>query len=564
MNRWAGLALVVLMATLFLVANRGAYQGYFQDDELDNISWTPYVPLSEFAKTLVTPRYLNQNFRPVGHSYFHFMGGHFDLDFPKYLVPIHLLHFLNVCLIWFLLRGVGASPLAACAGSLFFAFHMAVFDVYWKPMYVFDVLCATFCLLSILLYTRGRLVWSFVAFWLAYKSKELAVMLPAVLASYEFWLGRKRWKPLVPFFLVSLSFGMQGLLFNPNRDNDYTFRFTPAALAVTSTFYAAKLFLIPYAGFAFLAIPFLTRDRRAWFGLTALLLFFFPLAFLPGRLFGAYCYLPLTGAAVALAFLFERRPWFLAAAFFLLWIPWNYVNLRQDRKQALAIAAENRRYVTALGDFARNTPDIHTFVYDGRPPALNVWGIRGALQHFYRRFDLRLASIDDPDGQAALHDPSLAVLSWDQPRSQLQIVARHPGTPDVSFIQMDRATPLWQLESGWYALENRFRWTQPVATARLLRPAGPAQFALTVNIGPDMIRDIGRTEVSVLLNGQLLGRHEFVRNGWQTVRWDVAPGTSGAAEVELRIQPPYHPSNQDPRPLGVAVGSFGFSAKEPS
>src|SRR5689334_15068545 len=113
MNRWAGLALVALMAVLFLVANRGAYQSYFQDDELDNISWTPYVPLSEFAKTLITPRYQTQNFRPIGHFYFHVMSTRFDLDFPKYLVPIHLLHFLNVCLVWLLLRALGASPLAA-------------------------------------------------------------------------------------------------------------------------------------------------------------------------------------------------------------------------------------------------------------------------------------------------------------------------------------------------------------------------------------------------------------------------------------------------------------------
>ena len=51
-------------------------------------------------------------------------------------------------------------------------------DAYWKPMYVFDLFCTTFCLASILLYAHGRWILSFIAFWLAYKSKELAVMLP--------------------------------------------------------------------------------------------------------------------------------------------------------------------------------------------------------------------------------------------------------------------------------------------------------------------------------------------------------------------------------------------------
>jgi hypothetical protein len=433
-------------------------------------------------------------------------------------------------------------------------------------MYVFDVLCATFCLLSLLLYAHGRIVWSFVAFWLAYKSKELAVMLPFVLVCYEFWLGRKRWKPLVPFVAAALSFGLQGLLLNPNRnlDNDYTFRFTPAALATTVRFYSGRLFLIPFGGLALAAAPLLTRDRRIWFGLAAMLLFFFPLALLPGRLFGAYCYVPLIGLALAGAVLANADRWRLTAAFFLLWIPWNYAHLRWYRKQALAIAAENRRYVTELIRFAANAPDIRTFLYDDRPPALNVWGIHGALQYVYKRSDLRLACIDDPDGQSALRDPALAVLSWDQLRSRLSVIARGPGTPDAAFIRMDRATPLWQLENGWYPLEAHYRWIRPEATARLFRPERAAGFELTVNIGPDLIRDIGRTEVRVLVGGQLVGTRQFVTNGWQTVRWGLTPSAAGPVEVKFQVQPVYRPSNRDPRPLGLAIGSFGFLDKEPS
>ena len=55
-------------------------------------------------------------------------------------------------------------------------------------------------------------------------------MLPAVLACYEWWLGERRWKRLVPFLLVSLSFGLQGLLLNPSQDHDYAFRFGLPAL----------------------------------------------------------------------------------------------------------------------------------------------------------------------------------------------------------------------------------------------------------------------------------------------------------------------------------------------
>ena len=93
---------------------------------------------------------------------------------------------------------------------LFFVFHMALFDAFWKPMFIFDVLCGLFCLLSMLAWRRSGKAWwiaSFAAFWMAYKSKEVAVMLPSVLLLYEFTLGERRWRRLLPFLAVSFSFG---------------------------------------------------------------------------------------------------------------------------------------------------------------------------------------------------------------------------------------------------------------------------------------------------------------------------------------------------------------------
>ncbi len=66
-------------------------------------------------------------------------------------------------------------------------------DAYWKPMYCFDLLCTAFSLGSILLYAQRRWVLSFVAFWCAYKSKELAVMLPVVLLAWECWFGERKY-----------------------------------------------------------------------------------------------------------------------------------------------------------------------------------------------------------------------------------------------------------------------------------------------------------------------------------------------------------------------------------
>ena len=85
----------------------------------------------------------------MGHYYFHAVEELAGLKFPPYVAVLHALHLLNVWLLWLVMRRLGAAPFAAAAACLFFGLHMALFDDVWKPMYVFDVLCATFCLLSL-------------------------------------------------------------------------------------------------------------------------------------------------------------------------------------------------------------------------------------------------------------------------------------------------------------------------------------------------------------------------------------------------------------------------------
>lgn len=552
----AGAALFLAMAVLFLLANRAAYQGYFSADDLDNIDWTRDTGLGEFARSLVTPRFQGNNFRPVGHFFYRAMGGLFGLDYPKYVWVIHLLHFVNVWLVWWLARRLGVGIVAASLGTLFFAFHMALFDNYWKSMYVFDLLCALFSLASLLLFIQRRFVLSFVAFWLAYKSKELAVMLPAVLLLWQWWLGERRWKPLVPFFLVALSFGLQGILLNPNVGNEYTLRFTPDAVWKSLAFYSSKILLVPFAGLALALLALVFRDRRVWFGLAAMALFFVPLLVLPGRLFSAYCYLPMTGLAVSVAAI-AARDWIVPVALCCLaWIPWNYHHLRVNRRHALYVAADNRAYVSALAEFARRSRATRAFVYDGAPLELQRWGIAGALRYLFGRAELY--SIEDREAVAALRSDSVALLNWDTNARALRIVARQPDTPDAAYVTMDPDTPVWQLGEGWYRLENRFRWIQPYATARLRRPENARAFELRVNISPDQLRETGRTHVRVTLNGQPVGEREFTAPGWQTVRWPLTPAPAGPARVEFRVTPGFYPASGDPRHLGIPIAAFGF------
>ena len=419
-------AAVIAILLAFIALNYRAYDGFFQDDELDNLAWGPAVPLKDFGLALLKPTFDVSNFRPAGHLYFHLMGQVFGMDFPPYMTPIFLLHLLNVLLLFLLLRRLQIPVWSALAGIAFFALSATAMDVWWKPMYVFDLLCTTFCLASILLWTADRWLLSFLFFWLAYKSKELAVMLPAALVAYEFLLGKRRILPLLPFLATSLSFGLQGILLNPNKDNDYTFRFTPAALAVTIPFYTQRFLFLPFSGLALFLLAFV-RDRRVWFGLATMGLFLFTLLLLPGRLFEAYTYLPLTGAVIALTAAASRinPAWaWLAIA---LWMPWNVRHLHREQRAKLAADDNTFLFVDKLQRWAAKNPAVKTLVYTGVPSGFQNWGVTGAWNIAHQTLGLKALYADWPDAAKALAAETVALAEWDPRTHTLSIQIHSPS-----------------------------------------------------------------------------------------------------------------------------------------
>ena len=93
-----------------------------------------------------------------------------------------------------------------------------------------------------------------------------AIALPAFLFLYEWLLGEKRYRRVVPFAVIALSFGLQALLGNRGQQTDYTLRFTPSALWTTLSFYSTKLVLAPYGGLLLIPAAWFARDRRIRFG----------------------------------------------------------------------------------------------------------------------------------------------------------------------------------------------------------------------------------------------------------------------------------------------------------
>ena len=550
------LALTALL--LFAVANRGAYKSYFQADSIDNLSLTQALGARDFLQPLLVPKVFFNNFRPVGMLFFKLMGHWFGLWFPPYVAALQILHIFNAVLLVLLMRRLQLSLLASSVGAVFFAVHMALFSVHWEPMYVFDLLCGSLCLLSLIAYVDGHWIVSFILFWLAFRAKENAVLLPAVLGVYELLLAGRRWKRLTPFLALSAVLGVQALINNAARNSDYTLRFDPASIGQCMTFYSGQILLVPLAGFAILVLPFLVRDRRLWFGLACFAAFVAPLVLLPGRLAPGYLYVPLIGIAISAGVLAERRPKAIMAALLLIWIPWNFVNLRRLRNTEMARGAAAHIYVASLVKAAQTYPHVNTYLYHDLPMSWYVIPAAVRLAH-HSSEDTRALRIDDESALGVLQSQSLLLLDWQPtpPPGSVVTIAHTPQTADVSYIKMDRSTPLWQLERGWNLGDRGpYRWTGPSAVARLARPSGAKQFELTVNVAKEFFKYVRGSRLRVLIDGRLIGEHIFDYAAVEVLRWNLDPAPPGTARVEFQV-PGFRVDPQGEL-YGLSVGSFGF------
>jgi hypothetical protein len=540
-----------------MVANRGAYRGYFSDDDLDNLSQGRDAELSYYGKMLLNPKFGGDtNFRPAAALYYHWMPRAFSLRFGPYVATIHALHLLNVLLMWLVARSLRTSRMGACAAALLFAFHMGVFQVYWQPMYVFDLVCGTFTLLTILAYVHRQIVLGVILFWLALKSKEVVILLPLVLAAYEFYLGERKWKRLIPFAVITLAVGMEALIFNAHRDNAYSLRLTPSAVWTTAQFYAPKVTLLPTwlalaASMAMIAVGLSVNDRRARFGIVTFLAMLAPSLLLPGRLFGAYIYVALIGLAIAISAV-KRPAWLMI--FFVLWIPWNYRQMRMDRKAELALADERRAWVTSVAGFVRGHPEPTTFVYDGVPAGMAPHGFAGALRALHPAgTPITVVWADATEARAALTSPDVVIVSWDYPKTTIL-----PRVADAPYVLSQHIAPLWQLGDGWIEDGNTFRWIAPHATARLATLPGATQFQLKVIVAPAYIHALGEGFIQVSLNHEHIGTATMQHAGPITYHFSVSAGLKDPVEVEFDVSPPLKDPNGSTMLYGAGIAAFGF------
>jgi hypothetical protein len=164
--------------------------------------------------------------------------------------------------------------------------------------------------------------------------------------------------------------------------------------------------------------------------------------------------------------------------------------------------------------------------------------------------------IDKPGAKELLDSGEAAWLHWNPLAARLDIVQYAKVQPMLPYLIMNVRTPGTQLLSGWHPLEEDFRWTEPDASAVLLRPEDAKHFEIVACAVPNQVR-VEPLQLRVLLDAKSLGSHQFTAAGCETLRWPAPSGAAGKVRIEIHSTPPFR-APPDPRVLGINVKAFGF------
>jgi len=520
------------------------------------LSWAPVAGADTYYGQILSPKASDWNFRPFATLYYAVLGRTAKLNYPVYVAVLQLLHIGNVVILFLLLRRFGFSWMAGAAAAVFYAFHVTTMEVYWKPMFVFDLLCATLCLASLLLYVRGRWILALIPFWLAFKSKEIAVMLPVGLLAYEFLLGERRWKRLIPYFVISLSFGVQAVVHNRAVAgiDTYALHFSLSTVLATIRFYSAAILYLPDLWVAVLLLPLVVRDRRLLLGVILTASLIAPLVLLPNRTLDAYWYTPMIGLAIVVAAVASRVPRWAVAAFFIVWLPAYFVLLREKRRDVLDDGVAMRNVVTSLQDYKRLTPPVQAVVFDNIPPRLHEWGVNGAIKVvFGHRVDA--AYLRSSNAGDAMAKVPMALITF-RNHGISGMVRHHDGIQ--SYAAFGQKVDESQFGEGCYNDGSSMRWFAPRAEVRFYRPPEATQFEIVGFLPRESIDKDGPAEVTLFEDGVSLGTVRLAAPVVQPLRWMLPNGAPGDKHLTIVSKPARRGGATEDRELGISVESLGY------
>jgi hypothetical protein len=324
---------LVSIAGFFLYFAHNGLGAYFTGDDVMNLrALHGYFtqPVSAVVLDVFNP--ITSAYRPMGGVFYRTLYQLFGFNPLPFRYVCFAILLANLMLSYRALSALSRSTTAALLGTLGLAYHAEMSDLYFNTGTIYDILCYTFFLISLIVYIRFRkrmgglpavpLIALLVATLFALQSKEMACTIPAVLLLYEacFWpfhlaltdgglrrLANRLLPALLTALLAASSLACRLLghnlvsrnpLYQPAFSLAYYLR--SCARYQGMLFYSPDLFGIPgllclWAAMALLAL--LLRGRAMAFGLCFWIVTLVPIAVLPPRS-GFVLYLPMLGMAL--------------------------------------------------------------------------------------------------------------------------------------------------------------------------------------------------------------------------------------------------------------------------
>ena len=179
-------AFVALCVAIVLYYTFRSYAfSYFWLDDFNNLYWAQLT--SGWAMLWHNVNIASNYFRPVGMLIYWIDLQLFGLNAWAHHLVMWTIHAANVMLVYFLLQRFLKSAYAAAFGALLYTHQSFYWEIFWSSGTVFELMCASFVFTATLLYLRNAddrnvmgMVGATLLYVLAIKSKEMAVVLPAV------------------------------------------------------------------------------------------------------------------------------------------------------------------------------------------------------------------------------------------------------------------------------------------------------------------------------------------------------------------------------------------------
>ena len=205
--------LVLLLAGLALAAYSPAFNNHFISDD--------YAIMERLNTGGLSGTFENplESFRITSYVAFGLLKGTFGYRAEFFYAFTILVHVLNGLLLWKLISLITGRPETGLLAAVFFVTIQDPLEAIMWLAGMNEALMGLFALATLLLWMKGRYLWSLLLYSLALFSKESALVILLLLLLVEFWAGKR----IVPrrehlYFLV-MSFFFAGLFFYTSSAN---------------------------------------------------------------------------------------------------------------------------------------------------------------------------------------------------------------------------------------------------------------------------------------------------------------------------------------------------------